>query len=83
MDETARMQWEEIRRAWPDEYVLLDDLLIDHESNTLRAGRVLAHAPQRKAAFASAGTLAGRSWALRWTGRVHVPEGWVGLLVGR
>lgn len=77
------MTWDEICQAWPDEYVLLDDLLLDADSNTVRGGRVLSHSSSRKDAFAQAGVLAGRSWALKWTGRIHVPPGWTGIFIAR
>jgi hypothetical protein len=74
------MTWDEIKAAWPDEYVVLDELVRDPVKNWVCGGRVLAHAPSRKEALTQARPHGGRSRALRWTGKIRLPPGWTGLL---
>jgi hypothetical protein len=80
MESTPRMTWEQICTAYPGEYVILDDLVIDPVLRRVSEGRVLAHAPTRREAFAAAPKAEiGAERALKFTGPVRVPPGFVGL----
>lgn len=63
------MSWEEIKAAFPDEYVVL----VDFEPGEVVpqvSGRVVAHHRSRREALAAALLPPGTDWALRYTGRV-------------
>lgn len=77
---TARMTWDEIKVAYPGEYVVLDDLVIDERTHGACAGRVISHAPTRREALALEPKAAiGEERALKFTGPIRVPPGFVGL----
>jgi hypothetical protein len=74
------MTWEQICAAYPGEYVVLGDLVIDPALRRVSEGRVLAHAPTRREAFAAAPKAeVGVERALKFTGPVRIPPGFVGL----
>jgi len=73
------MTWEVIRKAFPDEYVVLDR--VERAQGCVRRGRVLAHSPVRRNALVLSRPTRGRRWALEYTGEVRVPEGWIGFKV--
>lgn len=67
-----RLSWEEIRRRYPDQWVMLADVENEEEdSPVLRSGLVVAHGSRRKAVHAETKwLLAGRELpsASRFTG---------------
>jgi hypothetical protein len=75
----GQMTWKAIRKAFPDEYVVLDR--VDRELGRVHCGRVLAHSPIRREALVRSRARRGRCWALEYTGEVRVPEGWIGFKV--
>lgn len=80
MQSTSRMTWEEIKAAYPREYVVLDELVIDPEWRDVSAARVLAHATTRREAFALAPKAEiGEERALKFTGPMRLPPGFAGL----
>jgi hypothetical protein len=71
---------EQVKVAFPDQYVLLDDLLMDEKTHGACAGRVIAHARTRREVLAAAPTRTPESrWALEFTGQVRIPPGFDGL----
>ncbi|MBI5512484.1 MAG: hypothetical protein HY909_01875 [Deltaproteobacteria bacterium] len=60
--------------------MILDDLVIDPVRRRVSEGRVLAHAPTRREAFAAAPRAeVGAERALKFTGPLRIPPGFVGL----
>ena len=51
--ESAYQTWEEICRAYPDEWVILVDMQEDPEDEHTLGGVVMAHSPNRKQAGAA------------------------------
>jgi len=78
------MTWEQIRTAFPQEYVLLDQVVLGAESRSVAKGRVCAHAPTRREVLAAVpASDVDFSWALKFTGPVRLPPGFTGLYVSR
>lgn len=65
----SHMTLEDIRRAWPDEYVVLVDVDVDDESLLVRGGAVAAYGKSRREALEAAVLPPGTGWALEYTGR--------------
>ncbi len=80
MESTMRATWDQICAVYPAEYVILDDLVIDPVGRRVSEGRVLSHAPTRREALATAPKAeAGAHRALKYTGPVRIPPGFIGL----
>ncbi|HEX2572499.1 MAG TPA: hypothetical protein VH877_23330 [Polyangia bacterium] len=67
--DTTRMTWEDIKRAYPDEWVLLVDVDADPSIPRVRGGKVAGHSKSRKEVLASTWLPPGSGWALKYTGR--------------
>jgi hypothetical protein len=77
-EQPPRLDIDEIRRLYPDQYVILDDLILADESLEVRAGRVISCGPTKREVFAHVPSLAGKSWALRFSGEIKPPPLWMG-----
>lgn len=64
------LSWDEIRRRYPDEWVVLVDS--DWTNMVTTSGVVYAHARDKKTAYELARGL--REVAIFWTGELHNPE---------
>ena len=64
-----RMTWEDIKRTYPNEWVVLVDVDADHEIPEVRGGTVAAHGRHRKETLLAADLTIGEGWALKFTGR--------------
>lgn len=73
-----RMTWDEIKAAYPDEWVFLDDLDSDPVTLELFSARVRGHGATRREARASAGFRSGEpgTFARLYTGRPRCPRPW-------
>lgn len=81
---TSPLPWDEIRRLFPDHYVLLDELILDPVEGTVRGGRVFACGLSRREVFAAAPPpVSGARTALKYTGELKAPVGWTGLALLR
>ncbi len=65
----AHMTWDEIKRSYPDQYVLLLDADVDDETLVVRGGRVAAHGRNRDQVLDAVPLPPGAGCALRFTGR--------------
>lgn len=65
----ARMTWEEVKRAYPDEWVILIDLDEDDELPHVRGGVVAGHSRSHNEVLATTSLRVGEHWALKFTGR--------------
>jgi hypothetical protein len=67
-----KLTWDEIKRRYPDEYVVLVDAEWDGSLPEVRAGVVLGHAKTNEELVASTkGLVAGREIAILFTGEVR------------
>jgi hypothetical protein len=66
-----KMSWEEIKRKYPDEYVVLVDLDMDRSTTTLLGGIVVNHGKDKAEMVQCLGSLHARSRACRWTGKIQ------------
>jgi hypothetical protein len=66
-----KLTWDEIKRRYPDEYVVLVDLDMDDSTTTLLGGTVVNHGKDKAEMIRYLGTLHARSGACSWTGEIH------------
>ena len=67
-----RLGWDEIRRRYPDEWVVLTDTEGPHAPTI--SGLVHSHSPDKKTAYALSNGL--RRCAIFWTGQIKNPTAW-------
>lgn len=66
-----KLTWDEIKRRYPDEWVILVDVDADDLSNEVRGGVVFAHSKKERELLASTkDALAGKSSAVLYTGEL-------------
>ena len=66
-----KLTWDEIRRQYPDQWVILIDLDADDVSHEVHAGVVFAHSKNERELLASTkAALAGKSSAVLFTGEL-------------
>ena len=68
----GRMTWEEVCKAYPDEWVVMNDLDMNRATTTMRSGIVIAHGPNKKEVLASAPRGKPELRAIRFTGGINV-----------
>lgn len=64
---TERLTWDEIRRRYPDEYVVLIDTELD-QNTVIIAATVVNHGKDKREMRSHLGQLNPRSGACLWTG---------------
>ena len=66
-----KLTWDEIKRKYPDEWVILVEVDADELSNEVQAGVVFAHSRSERQLLASTKeALAGKSSAVLFTGEL-------------
>jgi hypothetical protein len=70
MAATEKLTWDEIKRRYPDEYVVLVDTEVDVVSDEL-TGRVMNHGKSKKDMRQYLGKLNPMSGACLWTGEAR------------
>lgn len=67
---TEKLTWEEIKKRYPDEYVVLIDPEVD-ETDTVLAGTVVDHGKDKHEMYQVLGKLNPKDGGCLWTGKVH------------
>ncbi|MBI4858987.1 MAG: hypothetical protein HY815_01745 [Candidatus Riflebacteria bacterium] len=66
-----KLTWDEIKKQYPDEWVILVNLDRNGDDDAVQGGEVFAHSKNKKDLLASTKmALAGQSRAVRFTGEV-------------
>ena len=65
-----KLSWDEIKKKYPDEYVVLIDTLTD-AATTVTEGTVMAHGKNKHEMRQILAQLAPKSGGCLWTGKVH------------
>ena len=65
-----KLTWDEIKRQYPDEWVILTEPDVDRSTTTLLGGRVFAHGKDRDEVHDQLKDVPG-DFSIRWTGRLR------------
>jgi hypothetical protein len=68
---TEKLTWDEIKRLYPDEFVVIVDPDVDEATTTLLGGTVVNHGKDKAEMIRYLGSLKARDGACRWTGKIH------------
>jgi hypothetical protein len=74
---SAVLTYDEIKKRYPDEWILIADAELDEELNVVR-GEVVAHSKDRDEVYLKILAIKGRSFAIEYNG--EPPEGWAAAL---
>ena len=66
-----KLTWDEIKRRYPDEYVVMVDIDVDRSTTTLIGGTVVNHGKDKAEMIKYLGELNPRNGACSWTGKIH------------
>lgn len=65
-----KLTWDEIKRKYPDEFVVIVEPDVDTATTTLLGGVVVNHGKDKAEMIRFLGSLNARDGACRWTGKI-------------